>query len=40
MVRMRLAENSNAPKDILQKLTQDSDANVAKAASVNLEARA
>jgi len=36
MVRMRLAENPSATKDILNKLLKDSDENVAKASEVNL----
>jgi hypothetical protein len=40
MVRMRLAENPAATKEILQELVNDSDANVAKAAQVNMEAKA
>ncbi len=37
MVRMRLAENTSATKQILEKLLQDSDENVVKAAKSNLE---
>ncbi|MDH5465198.1 MAG: hypothetical protein OEW60_06175 [Thiovulaceae bacterium] len=37
MVRLRLAENSAAPKEILEKLVKDLDPNVAKAAELHLE---
>jgi hypothetical protein len=39
MVRMRLAENSGAPKEIVALLLNDTDPDVAKAAEVNLGAR-
>ena len=37
MVRLRLAENSAAPKELLKKLANDLDPNVAKAAELHLE---
>jgi hypothetical protein len=39
MVRMRLAENRAAPKEVLEQLLEDGDPNVAKAAEVNLKER-
>lgn len=39
MVRMRLAENTSVSKELLQELMSDSDANVAKAAQVNVESK-
>jgi hypothetical protein len=37
MVRLRLAENPSATKDILTKLTTDGDPDIAKAATIHLE---
>jgi hypothetical protein len=39
MVRMRLAENRSAPKEILESLLKDNDIDVTKAALANLDAQ-
>jgi len=38
MVRMRLAENRAAPREIIESLLKDTDIDVTKAAQANLDA--